>query len=194
MVPMPAAPRGEPSPQQQALVARARAGDRDAFSALIQPYIPWLIRLTRYILGSSDQGDDAAQDALIRAYERFASYRGGSLRAWLRTIATRTAFNHSRARHTRTRYELQASQDPMSASDFDAFMAKDLVARVLAQLAYPYREILLLRHVEEMSIAEIAAVLELGTSATKMRLMRARNAFMETHSAAIQTGGSHADP
>jgi len=49
----------------------------------------------------------------------------------------------------------------------------------LARLSYPYREILLLRHVEEMALEDIATVLDVGLSAAKMRLSRARKAFME---------------
>ena len=61
---------------------------------------------------------------------------------------------------------------------------------MLGELAYPYREIMVLRFVEELPIKEIARVLEIGESAAKMRLSRARAEFQRTYE---KKGGSRGD-
>jgi RNA polymerase sigma-70 factor (ECF subfamily) len=53
-------------------------------------------------------------------------------------------------------------------------MARDVLGKLLVQLSYPYREVLTLRYLEEMDVLEIAKALDLGESAAKMRLKRAR--------------------
>ena len=56
--------------------------------------------------------------------------------------------------------------------------ARDALLKVLDRLPYPDREVLILRHLEELSVEEIAAMLDIGRSAAKMRLKRARERFM----------------
>jgi RNA polymerase sigma-70 factor (ECF subfamily) len=54
---------------------------------------------------------------------------------------------------------------------------RDSLLAVLSRLAYPFREVLILRYIEDLTISEIAALLDVGTSAAKMRLLRAREQF-----------------
>ena len=59
----------------------------------------------------------------------------------------------------------------------DEYDEGELIEAALGSISYPYREILVLRHIEDMSVAEITKVLGIGTSAVKMRLLRARQEF-----------------
>ncbi len=153
-----------------------RAGD-EAYSELVQRQQAWVVRLVGYLLGNFSDAEDVAQEAFVRAFmHRETFQRGDNFRAWIRTIATRVAFNHRREAKTRLRYQEQvdvAAESPAST----AAEVRDLLDHVLGQLPYAYREILVLKYVEDLSVTEIGALLNLGESAAKMRLMRAREAF-----------------
>ena len=78
-------------PAVEALVVRARGGDLTAFNALVLRFQDGVYGLTLRMLGDSDSAEDATQDAFIRAWQRFETFRGGSFRAWLFTIAANRA-------------------------------------------------------------------------------------------------------
>lgn len=162
------------------LVCTSDALSRGVFSELVTRHIAWLLRLLGYILVSAAGAEDVAQETLVQAYRAMRlGERPRELRPWLRVIATRRAFNHRRARKTRERHHEQAPP-PAADSRHDArHAAAEQVRVVLAALPHPYREVLVLRYIEELEIREIASLLELGESAAKMRLARARDRFQE---------------
>ena len=163
------------------LVRRSQRGDNDAFHILAARYEAWLVRYLIYLLGHRGNAEDVAQETLVRAYRHIGDFRGGSVQGWLRRIATRLAFNHGRDRKTRRRYEDASVASAVTVSAPDDLGNRDAVLKVPGRLAYPYREIVLLYHVEELSIVEIADLLGIGKSAAKMRLSRARAQFFEVH-------------
>lgn len=172
-------------PHDRELVKCAQAGGtsgRRAFGELVRRHLAWLVRLVTYFIGSRAEAEEVAQEVLLRAYTGLADFRGdASFRGWLRIIATRLSYNHTRSNAARRRRELDIGPmlaEPLPAPDL---ATREALLLVLGRLPYPYREILLLRHVEEMSIREIAETLEIGESAAKMRLSRARTAFAECH-------------
>ena len=155
------------------------AGDL-AFRTLVRRHQDGVVRTLYHLLGSLDEAHDVAQDAFVKAYTSLDSYRGPDrFGAWLRRIATRLAFNRRRDRTTRRRHEDTAPGPLASPSPFRAVAAKEVVDEVLGRLPYPYREILVLRYVDELELAELADTLDLGLSAVKMRLLRARTKFQE---------------
>ncbi len=162
-----------------------------AFEQLVDRHQNWLVRLLMHLLGSRSDAEDVAQDAFVRAFLSIEDCSDGSLfRAWLRVIARRLAFNHRRDARTRSKYEersaalIETTTQPSSAR----LEGRDLLEQALAGLSYPYREIVVLRFVEELPLKEIASVLEIGNSAAKMRLARARTEFARAYEA---LGGKH---
>ncbi len=181
------------------LVALARRRDevgRAAFGALTARHQEWLVRLLHYdSLGDRRDAEDVAQEALVRAYlalERCP--RGDGFRAWLRTIATRLALNHRRDARTRRRYHVAFGSDrDLSSRDVARALGdRELVVHVLARMSCPFREILVLRHVEELSIKESAAQLDISVSAAKMRHSRARAEFNRIYWQALRGRPSRA--
>ncbi len=162
----------------EALVRAARKGGssgEDAFSELIQRHQSKIVRLAGYLLSNFSEAEDVAQEAFVRAYLALDRLpEDANFEAWMRVIVTRLAYNHRRDSKTRSKYHDQI-EAPRASSD--NFAEREALSKVLAELSYPYREILVLRYVEEMSVKEIADVLDLGLSATKMRLLRAREQF-----------------
>lgn len=151
-----------------------------AFESLVDRHQQWLVRLLTHLLGNQSDAEDVAQDAFVRAFLAIDSCGDGArFRGWLRVIARRLAFNHRREARTRARYEELSGG--ATAIDGEAlpqqFEGRDLLKQVLVELPYPYREIMVLRFVEELQLKDIAELLEIGESAAKMRLMRARAEF-----------------
>ena len=160
------------------LVRRARKGGAEggsAFSELVSRHEGAIVRLLRHLLGSLSDAEDVAQEVFVRAYKAIESVPDAdTVRPWLRVVATRLAFNYKRDRKTRRRYHDQA---PLPEGVPFRPAERAHLERSLEDLSYPYREILVLRYIEELQVKEIAGLLGLGESAARMRLMRAREAF-----------------
>lgn len=160
--------------------ARAKA----AFGVLVDRHHQWLVRYLGYMVGGQGlDPEDIAQEVFVRAYlaaDRFE--RKASFKTWVRAIATRQAYNTARDATTRQRYEdrLELPHDHQRSAE-RAVASREALMAVLDELPYPYREILILRHVEELEIKDIARTLQIGVSAAKMRLSRARDAFWKTY-------------
>ncbi len=172
--------------REQALVERVRNDGSDgrlAYDDLVRDNQEWLVRYLLFVM-SADQSlaEDVAQEVLVKAYTSIHLYRGDArLKGWLRSIATRMAFNHRRDSATRRKYEEQAPTAKISLGPEGSVIAKDALMGILERLPYPAREVLVLRFVEDLSTDQIAEALGIGHSAAKMRLKRGRDAFVALH-------------
>ncbi len=166
------------------LLPRRDARARVAFNELVSRHQAWLVRYLSYVVGGQGlDPEDIAQDVFVRAYLAAHRFRAkSSFKTWLRAIATRQAYNSARDSKTRRRYEdlLELPHDHQRSAE-RAIASREALMRVLDALPYPYREILILRHVEELGVRDIAEVLNIGVSAAKMRLSRARDAFWKAY-------------
>ena len=163
-----------------------RQGDRGkgAFDLLVQRHSHMLFTQLYRLLGDRGLAEDVTQETFVKAYLELPKLREeAAFPGWLRRIGTRTAFNLRRSRQTRDHYEADAERERGEGADNpEAYTgAAEVVWKVLGELSYPYREVLVLRYLEELSVEEIAAHLRLGKSAAKMRLKRARDEFKRRH-------------
>src|SRR3984957_2795917 len=174
--------------QEMEWIARILRGERDLFHELIRPYERVVFLTAVSVLRDSTEAEDAAQEAMIKAYRGLASFRGDAkFSTWLTTITLNEA--RSRLRKSgRVKVESLDNSDP--EEDFTPFLVADwreipsetLEREELAQhiqsaiegLPPSYREVFLLRDKEEMSIEEIAQALGLTANLVKVRLFRAR--------------------
>ncbi len=172
------------------LIARILAGERELFHELIRPYEKSLYLTTYSILQNEQDAEDAAQEAVLKALKNLHNFRAESkFSTWLISIALNEA--RGRLRHARVlKFESvdQATDDgdgsfvPALIRDWrevpsQALERKELremLQSAIASLPQIYREVLLLRDVEEMSIADTAAVLGVSEGVVKTRLLRAR--------------------
>ena len=172
------------------LIARIKAGDRSLFYDLIQPYQRTVYAAAYSVLGNPTDAEDAAQEAFLKALTHIGQFRSeAKFSTWLVQIT----LNEARLRLRKERKGLYSSIDeggqddageyfPIDYADWreipsETLQRKELkqaLERALAALKPIYREVLILRDVQHMSIAETAAALEISEPSVKTRLLRAR--------------------
>src|SRR5918994_4872399 len=85
--------RTAPLPDEEAVVARAAAGDRTAFAQLMEHYQSACYGLAWRLLGDADQAADATQDAFVHAYDAIGKFRGGIFRSWMLRITANASYD-----------------------------------------------------------------------------------------------------
>lgn len=167
-------------------VARARAGDHDAFRALVERYSPKVFRLAYRMTGNEQDAEDVVQETFLRVYRRLSQFESrANFGTWLYRIGVNTAFDQMRGRQRRMGSLGQAdpegdgpalevaSRDPQpDRLALSNEVRRELIA-ALAILAPKEKAAFVLRHFEGMSIDEISGVLGLRANAAKNCIFRA---------------------
>ena len=171
------------------LVERAREGDRDAFSELVERHARKIFRLARHITRNDDDAADVLQDAFLKAYSRLDQFHGDSkFYTWLVRIAVNEALMRLRKRRGDRTVSLDQELEtedgamrrevPDEAEDPEQAYGREetrvMLERAIDSLADSYRSVFVLRDVEGLSTEETAEMLDLSISAVKSRLLRAR--------------------
>ena len=178
-------------PDESALVARAKAGDKAAIRTIVRQNNRRLFRVARSILKDDWEAEDAVQEAYVRAFNQLGSFEGRSkLSTWLTRIVVNEALGRLRRRRpeaataaeldsaagrdaaTIIPFPLSAQLDPeraMAQSEINAMLEKAIDA-----LPDVYRIVLVARVIEEMSVEETAQLFDLKPETVKTRLHRAR--------------------
>jgi len=177
---------------EEAWIARAKLGEREAQQWLLTRYRSRVVRLATHILRRPDEAEDVAQEALVRALTQIKTYRGeASFSTWLLRIATRVCIDHTRRR---TRRKEVAFEDTFSETHATTpgpvLDARLLVSSLLDELTPPLRAALVLRELEELSYEEIAAMLEIPVGTVRSRLSAARTRFRQLYEA-VQEESNH---
>jgi RNA polymerase sigma-70 factor (ECF subfamily) len=172
------------------LIARIRGGETDLFHDLIRPY-ERLVYVTIFaILKNETEAEDGAQEAIISAFRHLDSFRGeAKFSTWLVTIAMNEARKRLRKLKTAAEESLdepaeegQGDYTPAVLTDWreiplEALEKKELrdkLREAVAILPEKYREVFVLRDVEELNQEETAAALGINVTLVKVRLHRAR--------------------
>ncbi|MBE0690214.1 MAG: sigma-70 family RNA polymerase sigma factor [Anaerolineae bacterium] len=172
---------------EPALIARAKRGHVDAFNTLVLRYQDAAFTLAFRLMGDSAGAADMAQDAMIVAYRKLTTFRGGSFRAWLLRIVTNRCYDELRRTQRRPTVSLSGSAnddapEPLDLPDSNATPEEIALSHELQSaiqdcinaLSADQRLVLVLCDIEGLSYEEIAAQSgnQLGT--VKSRLSRAR--------------------
>lgn len=165
-----------PASSEADLVARLRAGDEAAAHEFFDRYAA---RIRRFIVGSlraEIDADDLLQETFIALADALPFFRGdSSLFTFACAIAHRKVLSFVRTKARRARLMRGAPlAEQVSPPDTDA---SPEFRRALAELRPEYREVLILKYVEEIGVTEIAATLRLSEHAIESRLARARKAI-----------------
>jgi RNA polymerase sigma factor (sigma-70 family) len=161
-----------------------------AFERQMLPHLDAAYNLARWLMRNGEDAEDAVQDAFLRAYQAFASYQGGSEKAWLMTIVRNVCLTRLKRRVQPGKVVMldeameeveQPSADIVPAS-LNSRPDAELVAKIerarvqaaLRQLPQNLREALVLREFEDLSYQEISEVVGVPVGTVMSRLSRAR--------------------
>lgn len=167
-----------------ALAKRAADGDGDAFAELVRRHAPRVRALCAATLRNSEEAEDAAQEAFLKAHRSLSRFSGeASFGTWLHRIAVNHCLDLLRAAGRRRSESLDALLEADSAalgralsepSPAQALEDRDAVERMLNRLNADQRLALTLREAEGMSYEEIAAAMSCSLDSVKARLKRGR--------------------
>jgi len=173
-----------------ALVRRARTGDAAAFGVLLDSRIDRCYRLAWSILANDADAADATQDALVSAWRQLPRLRdAGAFDGWLNRIVANAALmarrHRVRLREVSVRPTGLAAESPQpeprqdlhARTQMDEMVDNDAIGRAFDRLRPQDRMILVLHHVEERPVAEIARSLGIPVGTAKWRLHAARRAL-----------------
>lgn len=161
--------------EDELLAIRCQLGERAAFDRLVER---WHEPLWRYVLRMTgeDAAADTVQDVWLRVLRGMPRLRDPArLRAWMFGIARRTVFDRVRERYAAPE-PVPVDEVEIAAPDPPEDLAEDL-ARMhdeLARLPLTEREVLVLFYLEELTLAQLAEILDVPVGTVKSRLFRAR--------------------
>ncbi len=171
------------SAEDRELVARASRGDAAAFSQLVRAHSDLVYRVALRILGADD-AQDASQEVWIRVWRNLENFRGQSkFGTWLYRITTNTCLSAYRKESRRESRELweefpQLPESRGGDADPEAAAAnqdrREEIGEALQHVRREHRAAMVLRHMEDLSYAEIAEVLEVPSGTAKAWASRGR--------------------
>jgi RNA polymerase sigma-70 factor (ECF subfamily) len=142
--------------------------------------------LARWLLRNEQDAQDIVQEAYLRAFKSFSGFHGSNGRAWLLTIVRNTAYtllkkNHAVDLTTPFDEEIHASggKSVSPAAILEHAEDAELIKNAMDELPAEFREILTLRHQEELSYQEIGEILKIPAGTVMSRLARARAKLRE---------------
>ena len=174
---------------EQRLIERIRDGEHEAFYELIRPHERRLYTAAFLILRNETDAEDCVQESVLKAFKNIRQFRGeAKFSTWLIQIT----LNDARMKRRKERAGLMEPIDK-GTSDEDAYTPRDFadwreipsealerqeirekLAEALNSLGEIYREVFVLRDMEQLSIEETATALGISTASVKTRLLRAR--------------------
>ena len=185
--------------EEAPMVAELKAGSEEAFAWLVARYHQPIYSLVYRIVNDPADAADTTQEVFLKVFRGIQHFHGdASLKTWMYSIAIREASNQRRwwfrhkARETSIE-PLESQASPLERahglketlvdkhdSPFESAAHEEVRAKVeheLRQVPEPYRTVVILRDIEELSYEEIAEVLDVSLGTVKSRLMRGREAL-----------------
>ena len=163
---------------QRDLVQRARAGDRDAFTAFAAMHLDRMYATASLMLHDRDLGEDAVQEALIRAWRDLPDLRDPDRAgAWLRRLLVRACYDEARRRRRGMQpFALRSLEEPV-ADEQSATAERDVLDRAFRRLSIEHRAAIVLRHYLDMTIPDVADAMRIPVGTAKSRLHHAERAL-----------------
>lgn len=170
------------------LVARARRGDKEAFSELVRLYLKPAYYLAYRFVRDHDTADELAQECFVKAYQALESFiEGKSFKSWIFAIVSNLALNYLKKNKRQSSLDDSIPDDiledkKVSSNPHANLVAGDLqqqIARAVAELPEDFKAVFILRTYEDMSYEEIAKTLKIESGTVMSRLFRARKILKE---------------
>lgn len=187
------------------LVRRAKAGEPDAFRAIMQHCNQRLFRTARAVLRDEIEAEDVVQEVYVRAFSKLADFRGDSaILTWLTRITLNEARERLRRRKPTVAVDTLENRETAqvimlpSAANPEADVARSEIRRILEEavddLPDNFRIVFVMRDVDDCSIEETAQALGLNPNTVKTRLHRARGMLRQALDAKLASAVTEAFP
>jgi RNA polymerase sigma-70 factor, ECF subfamily len=174
-----------PERDEAQMIAAIPAGDRELYHSLMQPYELSVYRMAMSFVKDETEAEDVAQEAFLKAFRNLANFRGQSkFSTWLISITLNEACRRPRGQSKVRMESLEegGKVSPALLRDWreipsEALERREVRALLQEEIEQPspiYREVLVLRDIEELSAEERAGALAISISSVKVRLHRAR--------------------
>jgi len=186
------APAAARDQEEEALIARCLAGDADGFRPLVQRYQRLVFSVAARTLSDRAEAEDVAQQAFVDAYDALDRFRGAGRAHAFSTWLVRIAVNRAKDVLKSKRWSEEPLQRDVGGGEATfAHTPADPEGAVLrgedqrrleaalARVPVKYREVLILKDVEELPYEEIRAILDLPITTLKIRVVRARAMMQE---------------
>ena len=175
--------------REQELLCRVRAGEKKVFYELVKPFERRIYSAAFAILRNEADAEDAAQEAILKAFTHIGQFRGDArFSTWLTQITVNEALMRKRRNHSEVmepigeHQEEDGSYTPRDFADWreipsEALERKEVrqrLADAVAMLTQKYREVFVLRDIQHLSIEDTAEALGISRASVKTRLLRAR--------------------
>ncbi len=172
-------------------------GKAERFKALALPHLDDIYTLARYLLHSASDADDAVQECYLRAFRHFDTFRGGPIKPWLMAIL-RNVCHAAYAGNARLVFMAETGEPqvpPVWQEDSDtpeqAMLRRhnsETMRRLIGELPAEFREVIVLREINDLSYRDIAIVIEAPIGTVMSRLARARGLLRDAWKAAEGEG------
>ena len=170
------------------------------FEEVVLPHLSAAYNLARWLVRNDQDAEDVVQEAYLRAFKFFDGYRGGESRTWLLTIVRNTCYSwlqRNRARELMDSIDESHAEEMIDFSNPELRLVRDvdahMVREALAELPLEFREVMVMREMEELSYKEIAAIADLPIGTVMSRLARGRMrlySLLATRMGIEPTGGA----
>ena len=185
-----ASPSVEPNKAELSLIQRVLGGEGEAFYDLVRPYERGIFYAALSILNNDADAEEVCQEAILKAFKNLSYFR---MEAKFSTWLTQIVINEARLKLRKDRRHLYESIDEGTPDDEGDYIPRDFadwrdipsealeknqlrdaLKKALASLKPKYREVFVLRDIQQISIAETAKALGISEASVKTRLLRAR--------------------
>ncbi len=151
------------------------------FEQWVMPHMDAAYNLAHWLAGNHEDAQDVVQDAYLRAFKFFDGFRGGNSRSWLLRIVRNAFYDSLRRKRPEASVPVQEDvaerlPDPSPGPDAALLQKADgeLLRAAIDALPVEYREVLIMRELENLSYKEIADAVEVPLGTVMSRLARAR--------------------
>jgi RNA polymerase sigma-70 factor (ECF subfamily) len=162
------------------------------FERVVTPHTGAAYNLARWLTRNDQDAEDVVQDACLRAFRAIDGFHGGDSRAWLLAIVRNTCYTwlHRNRSHDLTvpfndRLHDLAGDSPSPETLILNRLDREALAKALEELPVEFREVVVLREMEDLSYKEIAQIAELPIGTVMSRLARARGRLQQSLSEAM---------
>ncbi|MBE3570796.1 MAG: RNA polymerase sigma factor SigW [Bacillales bacterium] len=172
-------------------ISQVLKGDQNAYGEIVEFYKDKVYQLCYRMLGNRHEAEDAAQEAFLRAYLNIRRYdENRKFSTWLYRITTNLCIDRIRKKkpdyhldaalegsENVTLYSQIASSSHLPEQEVEQMELQESIQQAILKLPEKYRAVIILKYVEELSIEEIAGILNMPVGTVKTRLHRGREAL-----------------